>query len=45
MERRGAVLHLEAPGAGSDLDLGQGDDYVVLGTLAGLFSGWQMGEH
>jgi repressor LexA len=45
MERRGAVLHLEAPGAGSHLALGQGDDYVVLGTLAGLFSAWQMGEH
>jgi repressor LexA len=45
MERRGAVLHLHAPGAGSHLELGQGDDYVVLGTLAGLFSAWQMGEH
>lgn len=45
MERRGAVLHLNAPGTGNDLDLGQGDDYVVLGTLAGIFSAWQMGEH
>lgn len=45
MERRGAILYLRAPGAGSHLELGQGDDYVVLGTLAGLFSAWQMGEH
>ena len=45
MERRGAVLYLHAPGAGSHLELGPGDDYVVLGTLAGLFSAWQMGEH
>lgn len=45
MEHRGAVLHLRAPGTGTDLELGQGDDYVVLGTLAGLFSAWQIGEH
>jgi len=45
MERRGAILYLHAPGTGSALELGQGDDYAVLGTLAGLFSAWQMGEH
>ncbi len=37
MTRQGATLHLAAPGAGADLELGQGDDYVVLGVLAGVF--------
>ncbi len=37
MTRKGAALHLAAPGAGADLELGQGDDYVVLGVLAGVF--------
>lgn len=36
MRRRGAALLLEAPGAGDDRELGQGDDYVVLGVLAGV---------
>jgi repressor LexA len=37
MTRKGAALHLAAPGLGADLELGQGDDYVVLGVLAGVF--------
>jgi repressor LexA len=37
MHRRGATLLLHAPGAGDDRELGQGDDYVVLGVLAGVF--------
>jgi repressor LexA len=37
MTRKGASLHLAAPGLGADLELGQGDDYVVLGVLAGVF--------
>ncbi len=37
MTRKGAALHLAAPGAGADLELGQGDEYVVLGVLAGVF--------
>jgi repressor LexA len=37
MTRRGATLHLVAPGQGSDLDLGPGDDSVVLGVVAGGF--------
>jgi repressor LexA len=37
MTRKGAALHLAAPGSGADLELGQGDDYVVLGVLAGVF--------
>jgi hypothetical protein len=37
MTRRGATLHLAAPGQGEDFELGQGDDYVVLGVLAGVF--------
>ena len=37
MSRRGATLHLAAPGQGEDFELGQGDDYVVLGVLAGVF--------
>ena len=37
MARRGAALLLEAPGAGDDREIGQGDDYVVLGVLAGVF--------
>ena len=37
MTRKGATLHLAAPGIGADLELGQGDNYVVLGVLAGVF--------
>jgi repressor LexA len=37
MQRRGAALLLVAPGVGGDRALGQGDDYVVLGVLAGVF--------
>ncbi len=37
MSRQGATLHLAAPGAGVALELGQGDEYVVLGVLAGVF--------
>jgi len=37
MTRKGGALHLAAPGTGADLELGQGDDYVVLGVLAGVF--------
>jgi repressor LexA len=37
MTRRGAALLLAAPGAGDDREFGQGDDYVVLGVLAGVF--------
>ena len=37
MLRRGAALLLAAPGAGDDRELGQGDDYAVLGVLAGVF--------
>ena len=36
MTRRGSALHLAAPGEGDDLDLGPGDDYVVLGVLGGV---------
>jgi repressor LexA len=36
MHRRGGALVLNAPGAGSDLELGPGDDFVVLGLLAGV---------
>jgi repressor LexA len=36
MTRKGALLQLAAPGQGEDLELGQGDDYVVLGVLAGV---------
>jgi repressor LexA len=36
MIRQGANLRLAAPGAGADLELGPGDDYVVLGVFAGL---------
>ena len=36
MTRKGSVLHLAAPGEGDDLDLGPGDDYVVLGVLGGV---------
>ncbi|MFI5312260.1 MAG: S24 family peptidase [Gemmatimonadales bacterium] len=36
MHRQGATLVLHAPGAGEDRELGQGDDYVVLGVLAGV---------
>ena len=37
MIRRGAAVLLKAPGAGDDRELGQGDNYVVLGVLAGVF--------
>jgi repressor LexA len=37
MTRKGAALQLAAPGTGEDLELGQGDDYVVLGVMAGVF--------
>jgi repressor LexA len=37
MTRKGATLLLAAPGIGADLELGQGDSYVVLGVLAGVF--------
>jgi repressor LexA len=37
MTRKGTTLHLAAPGPGADLELGQGDDYVVLGVMAGVF--------
>lgn len=37
MTRTGASLRLAAPGQGQDLELGPGDDYVVLGILAGVF--------
>jgi len=33
MERRGATLVLENPGAGGELELGPGDDYSVLGVI------------
>jgi SOS-response transcriptional repressor LexA len=36
LRRRGATIVLLAAGAGEDLELGAGDDYVVLGTLAGV---------
>lgn len=36
LERRGATIVLLAPGAGEDLELGAGDNYAVLGTLAGV---------
>jgi repressor LexA len=36
MQRRGATLLLEAPDVGEDLELGPGDDYVVLGVMAGV---------
>jgi len=36
MQRRGATIVLEAPGAGDELHLGPGDDYAVLGTMAGV---------
>ena len=36
MTRTGSILHLAAPGEGDDIDLGQGDDYVVLGVLGGV---------
>ncbi len=36
LQRRGATLLLEAPGVGEDLELGLGDDYAVLGVLAGV---------
>jgi repressor LexA len=37
MHRRGATLVLRAPGTGDDRELGPGDDFVVLGVLAGVF--------
>ena len=33
MERRGATLVLDNPGAGAELELGPGDDYSVLGVI------------
>ncbi len=36
MQRRGAALVLKAPGVGDDLELGPGDDYTVLGVMAGV---------
>jgi repressor LexA len=36
MQRQGSTLVLAAPGAGNDVELGPGDDYVVLGVLAGV---------
>lgn len=36
MERRGATLLLHAPDNGESLEVGPGDDYAVLGVLAGL---------
>jgi repressor LexA len=36
MRRRGAILVLEAPLAGEDLELGPDDDYAVLGLLTGV---------
>ncbi|MFI5246071.1 MAG: S24 family peptidase, partial [Gemmatimonadales bacterium] len=36
MTRRGSLLHLAAPGEGVDVELGQRDDYVVLGVLGGV---------
>jgi repressor LexA len=37
MTRKGATLHLAAPGHGEALELGPGDEYVVLGVLGGVF--------
>jgi repressor LexA len=39
MRRRGATLVLEPPGAGVAREFGQGDDYAVLGVLAGVVRG------
>ena len=36
MERRGATLLLNAPDGGEPLEVGPGDDYAVLGVLAGV---------
>ena len=36
MQRQGSTLVLTAPGTGNDVELGTGDDYVVLGVLAGV---------
>jgi len=36
LRRQGAVLVLEAPGVGADLTVGPGDDFAVLGALAGV---------
>ena len=36
MTRKGAAIHLAAPGHGTDLELGAGDEYVVLGVLGGV---------
>lgn len=38
MTRKGATLHLAAPGHGEALELGPGDEYVVLGVLGGVFT-------
>jgi repressor LexA len=37
MTRSGATLKLAAPGSGEALELGPGDDYVVLGVYGGVF--------
>jgi repressor LexA len=39
MHRRGTTLVLDPPGAGAMLEFGQGDDYVVLGVVAGIVRG------
>ena len=36
LSRRGAAIILRAAGSGEDLELDSGDDYAVLGTLAGV---------
>ena len=36
MHRRGAIVVLEAPVGGLDRELGPGDDYAVLGVMAGV---------
>jgi len=39
MHRRGTTLVLDPPGSGATLEFGQGDDYVVLGVVAGIVRG------
>jgi SOS-response transcriptional repressor LexA len=36
MTRRGATLVLDGSGAGDDVELSSGDDFVVLGVVAGV---------
>jgi len=38
MTRSGATIKLAAPGSGEALELGPGDQYVVLGVLGGVFT-------